>query len=292
MERTLLHESIDHLTDYPSWRDGFPVALAEYGREMILRTRGLDLENYGTARMVHGRPDEERDVRATLQVPWGEIRRPILVESLPREVAGDFERLGLRFADAATTDSLAVIETLEAAVGHYIIHMPGLAASVASLSLVLHVLVSEHDDYDTSHSDPTLPFSVFVSVPTSRRADGPLRVVESIVHETMHLQLSLLERIVPLINPTVPSSQSYSPWRGTYRDAGGILHALYVFRVIDQFWGRVVSNERDAVTVQFANSRRAQIEREIREVADFQHCSSLTRAGSVLVGQLLKGVGT
>lgn len=284
--------ALAHVADYSCWPDDFPVALAEYGREMLLQPRGLDFESYGTVRMVHGRRDDERDVRTVIRVPWGDKPRTILVESLPWEVARDFEDFGLRFSDRATIDSIAVIQTLEAAVGRYLIQMPALVASVASLSLVLHVLVSEDDDYDISHSDPSLPFSVFLSVPATRRADGPLRVAESIVHETMHLQLSLLERIVPLIDPTVSAPQTFSPWRGTFRDAAGILHALYVFRIIDQFWARVASQERNAVTVGFANARRAQIEREIREVAGFQHCVSLTRAGRTLVGQLLENVGS
>ncbi len=283
---------MNHLAAYPPWPDSFPISLAEYGRERMLRTRGLDLENYGTARMVRGRPDEPRNVYAAVTVPWCENRRQILVESLPPVVARNFESLGLRFADQFATDTLVVIETLEAAVTRFIIHMPGLAASVASLARVLHVLVSEHDDFDTSHSDPELPFSVFVSVPTSRRVDGPLRVAEALVHETMHLQLSLLERLVPLIDPDIPSPQSYSPWRRAFRDAGGILHALYVFRVIEKFWACVASKEVDAVSVEFANARRAQIELEIEEIADFRHCSSLTRAGTALVGELVKDSGS
>ena len=286
MLEAIFPEHVCHLSACLPWPDGFPVALAEWGRERILRTRGLELEDYGTDRMVRGSAAYPRIIRAEINVPWGDRRR-ILIESLPEEIAAGFENLGLRFAGRIATSSPAVIATLEAAVDTYITRVPCLAASVASLARVLHVLQSEHDDFDTSYSDPDLPYSVFVSVPSSRRIDGPLRVAEALVHETMHLQLSLLERIVPLIDPNVPPSRLYSPWRRAFRDAGGVLHALYVFRVIEQFWAIVGLGAEDDLSVEFANSRRTQIEREIGEIADFRHCPSLTQAGAELVAKLL-----
>ena len=264
------------------------MALADYGRGKLLSP--IDLENYGTARMIRGSCNAPREVVAYVRIPWGTDSHQVPVELLPEEIAEVYERLGLRLADSSSSRSLIVTETIEDAASRFILQMPGLAASVASLTRVIHVLVSSHDDYDTSHSDPALPFSVFISVPFSRRADAPLRVAESLIHETMHLQLSLLERLVPLIDPTLPSVKTYSPWRGTYREAGGILHALYVFRVIEQFWAVIARNNLDTLSTRFAASRRAQIEVEIKEIADFQHSPSLTHAGRSLVSHLLKGV--
>lgn len=273
------------LAAYPPWPNDFPAALAVVGRQDLLRPLGLDFADYGTVRMMSGRPDARRDVVTSVPVSWAGAR--ILVEALPESLERSFGD-GLGFASPAVAGSAAVIETLEAASG-YLGFLPGLEAAVGSLTRILHVLVAHHDDYDISHSDPGLPFSVFVSVPTASQPMNPLRVVESLVHETMHLQLSLFERLVPLVDRNGPASRSYSPWKGAERDVGGVLHALYVFRVIEQFWARVFSARPDAISVGYAASRREQIAGEISEVADFRRCAALTPAGRVLVERLLDG---
>lgn len=277
--------SLSHLQAYPPWPDDFPVALAEAGRDVLLRPIGLDLVNYGTARMMWARADAQRDIVAFVPLPWDSVRERLLIEVLPQSLESAF-RNSFRFASPVAASSAAVRDTLAIACD-YLSLLPGLAEAVGSLTKILHVLVSQHDDYDTSHSDPALPFSVFVSVPEEHRPVNPLRVVESLIHETMHLQLSLLERLVPLIDRTGPEARSYSPWRGSVRDAGGVLHALYVFRVIERFWVRVLSARLDATSVDYAASRREQIVSEISEVSDFRHCPALTLAGKELVERLL-----
>ena len=49
----------------------------------------------------------------------------------------------------------------------------------------------------------------------------------------MHLQLSLVERVVPLV--LSQRKMYYSPWRDEVRNSEGILQALYVFGVIRLF---------------------------------------------------------
>jgi hypothetical protein len=274
---------------YPPWPDRFPVSLSEWGRDSMLRPIGLDLETYGTARMMGGGADGPREVVASLDVPRGGRIGRVLVEVLPRESVKALADVGLRFAKPDVVCSDGVLRTLRTAVDRYLVRMPGLSASVASLARCLHVLQVDDDDYDTSHSDPELPFSIFISVPDWRRPAAPLRVAESLVHETMHLQLSLVERARPLFAPSVPATRSYSPWRGTDRDASGVLHALYVFRVIERFWSAVAEETAEPTTVRFASSRREQIESQIREVTDFRLCPTLTPAGKALVDLLLDG---
>jgi HEXXH motif-containing protein len=279
--------SLSHLSAYPPWPDDFPAALAEAGREALLRPLGLDLADYGTARVRLARPDVRRDLATLVSTPWGGSGAPILVEILPKSLERSFGD-GLRFVDQTVAGSASVRDTLQAACG-YLGYLPGLEAAVGSLAKILHVLVAHHDDYDVSHSDPGLPFSVFLSVPATPRAVNPLRVVESLIHETMHLQLSLLERLVPLVERSGAGPRFYSPWKGTEREAGGVLHALYVFRVIERFWARVLSARPDATSVRYAASRREQIEHEISAVAGFRRCAALTPAGRELAERLFDG---
>ncbi len=225
MQSKIERESASELKAYLPWPDAFPEGLATWGRDTLLRPVGLNLDTYGTARMLSRRTDEQREVVTTVDVPGVAFGGKLLVEVLPVAMAEAFAEAGLRLASPGSGRSEGIQRILQIALGRYVIRMPGLAASVASLARILHVIQVEDDDFDKSYSEPDLPFSIFVSVPEARRSDATLRVAESIVHETMHLQLTLVERRVPLVNPA-SEAQFYSPWRGTDREASGVLHAL------------------------------------------------------------------
>ena len=117
--------------------------------------------------------------------------------------------------------------------------VPTLQGTVSTLIRTCHVLKPENDSYDVSHSDPRTPFSAFVSVPRKRGPTDALRVAESLVHEAMHLQLTLIERLLPLVKES--DLTYFSPWKGTQRSPRGVLHALYVFRAIHNFFGRLLT---------------------------------------------------
>ena len=142
------------------------------------------------------------------------------------------------------------------------------------------------DDYDVSHSDPQVPFSIFVSVPQARRPHDALRVVESIVHEAMHLQLTLLEQTLPLVHPS--DHTYFSPWKGTYRSPQGVLHALYVFRVIDRFLEQLQAFPVwSAADADYIHTRRDDIARQIGEIETFKDCPALTTWGTEVVRRLM-----
>jgi len=88
------------------------------------------------------------------------------------------------------------------------------------------------DWHDVSHSEPRWPHLIFVSLPPPTHV-GDLRLAEAIVHEAMHLNLSLAEGRTSLIED---DTQLYSPWRSTARPAGGVLHGVYVFAVLLRFF--------------------------------------------------------
>ncbi|MFI0397498.1 MAG: aKG-HExxH-type peptide beta-hydroxylase [Thiolinea sp.] len=124
----------------------------------------------------------------------------------------------------------------------------------------LHIIKSTNKDNDVSFSDPKLPFSVFISIPTLDSKHYIERLVENIIHESLHLQLTLIEKHETLYN--VNQHKIYSPWKNEPRNNVGIMHAVYVFSKLKHFWDKVrVSNSID-----FSSSRVKAIDMELKKI--------------------------
>ena len=162
--------------------------------------------------------------------------------------------------------------------------VPTIWPTVCTLVRSLHIIDPDEDETDVSFSEPAVPFSAFVSVPRTWSPVAALRVAESILHEAMHLQLTLVERVVSLVG--TQQTTYYSPWRDEQRDAEGILQALYVFGVIRSFLKRVPVRMADPAHDYVAN-RIAQIECEIEQAQKFRECEELTFDGASIVARLL-----
>ena len=267
----------------PPW---FPMLTTELA-DTAWRRLGSDLSltraNYGTTRVMCEDSAESRSVAATFGVSSGDGTRQdgIPVELLPKDLAFKCAGQEVRFYEAAEILEPGVSSCVEEAL-NILNAIPTLLPTVCLLVRSLHLLNPEDDEVDISFSQPWLPFSAFVSVPGPGSTASALRVAEALLHEAMHLQLSLVEAVVPLV---VPSGITYfSPWRNEYRTAQGVLHALYVFRVIDAFLGGVSFEDR---LHRFANARRATIANQVREIHDFRRSVDLTPDGAALVDRLL-----
>ena len=196
------------------------------------------------------------------------------VEALPASIRTRYEDSGLVFcpADAIHRDIPILRSSLE-----LISTVPSMRETISRYLRTLHVLNAPGYEYDISHSDPNLPFSIFVSVPKSA-SEGRLRLVESIVHECMHLQLTLIEATFPLVRDD--DAQLFSPWQQTLRPLTGILHGLYVFTVVFKFLfqldrsGVLTSNERA-----HAIKRRGEIIQEVKRTASIRTTPGLTSEG-------------
>lgn len=166
---------------------------------------------------------------------------------------------------------------------------PNLKATVAAYLRCVHVLQPPGVDVDVSYSDPDVPFSVFVSIPCPGR-HAALRLAESLVHECMHLHLTLIEAVLPLVAHVRAST--FSPWMGRPRPLRGVLHGLYVFSAVGAFLrilerGGSLRPEEAA----FAARRRRQIAGEVGQVDHPALAAGLTGDGKVLVERLLRGFG-
>ncbi|MFM0074577.1 HEXXH motif-containing putative peptide modification protein [Paraburkholderia sediminicola] len=160
--------------------------------------------------------------------------------------------------------------------------IPSLAASIERLALSIHIVRQDDPAYDVSFSEPYIPFSIFVSIPgDSWKAAA--RVAEAIIHEAMHLQLSLVEQLVPLAQES--AEQQYSPWKREARPVSGLIHALYVFAVIDG-WLALLSPSWSIAD--YVRSRREQIVREVAEI-DFSACEAgATQEGQALINTIAR----
>lgn len=158
------------------------------------------------------------------------------IEYLSGDTAASFE--GLRLEKG---HDLQVREQIQAA-GDLLAHVPSLADSVGAVVWSIHPLRALRD-HDVSHSTPELPFSIFISVPRKGERDATLRVAESLIHEAMHLQLTLIDSIEPLA--TDDRASGFSPWKGERRPVTGLLHGLYVFAVIHQVLELLIGERED-----------------------------------------------
>ncbi|MFD3521542.1 aKG-HExxH-type peptide beta-hydroxylase [Streptomyces sp. NPDC058653] len=236
----------------PLW---FPDLTAELVADFMSRNQVEPslIEQYGTSRWLAGNvgppaPD------------GGDIRfgpHIAKIEHLSSKTAAAFE--GLHFADGHDPQ---IRERIQAA-ADVLTHVPSMAESIGSVVKVIHPIQSLRD-HDVSHSTPELPFSIFVSIPEKDERDALLRVAESLIHEAMHLQLTLVDSIEPLV--VDDRASGYSPWKDEVRPVTGLLHGLYVFAVIHQAFG-ILTGVRGEWR-QYCRKRSNTIEREIASLSE------------------------
>ncbi len=269
--------SLDCILDpsVPLWWPG----LARHLVDDLCRKRGLDLATYSTSAWVtEGSVSPHRlfSVRSTYQSDAKTV-----VEVLSPAVQRRYDISGCRFWEVDELAKGAPLRLLVCALDE-IAAVPELAQTVGQLARRVHLLVPDDDAYDVNFSEPELPFSVFVSMPLRPLEHLRWRVAEAIVHEAGHLQLSLVERIVPLI--ASPQAQHYSPWRKTARSVVGVLHGLYVFGVIAEWISR--SSAPNA----HVRQRLTEIAREAGQIHDFPEADGLTQTGARLARSILARV--
>lgn len=142
---------------------------------------------------------------------------------LPRVAAQTFADMGLLCVSRTTSADAALGRA-----GVLIANVPGLSPVIDLRVQRIVIVRSGGDCFDTSHSDPAWPGVVLVSIPPPGPV-GDLRLAEGIIHEAMHHHLSALEANLPLVRE---QCLLHSPWRGTERPAGGVLHGLFVFACV------------------------------------------------------------
>ena len=237
-------------------------------------------QSYSTSRCLDG---SDPDVLQVIKDSESPGDAGVIVELLPAACTGRWRRIGLRFATEADVDEMDFMRVLAKSL-HVIRLVPPLLGTVAGLCRSIHPLVAPRNDLDVSYSDPILPCSVFVSCPPPTERHHVERLAENLMHEALHLQLSLVELVEPLIRPARHEKPVFSPWKGEGRTVQGLVHAVYVFGNLRCFWRRAASTLPDP---SFARTRIGTIDGEMAAAAHFLERDSLTPTGRRLAATFL-----
>jgi uncharacterized protein len=118
---------------------------------------------------------------------------------------------------------------------------PALLSEIRKLSPEVQFIqdLTAHPDKVVSFSDNSVPGALYVSIRQGTRFIDPYNLADSIIHEHRHQKLYLLQRIVPLVEVDTPFVPS--PWREDLRPPSGLLHAVFVFTHLLEFWNYLVS---------------------------------------------------
>jgi len=268
---------------YPLWEYDVNEVLVQQ-KWIDLRKHSIsDLNDYSTARCIHN-----------YTVPLG-IRFPISCnlenETIYLETPSldylqhFYDKHGLYPYSEYEIETNAVLSKLKSAIAVFDLVKPAYTC-IAKLVRSIQVLKQDDVEIDISYSHPKIPFSIFVSVCQDSSPLSSLRVAESILHEAMHLKLTLLENVVQLVKPNT-GNLFFSPWRDEKRPAQGVLHGLFVFRAILDFFGELGNNPNSEIMTNHLNNRNEQIAHEINLLKDFHSCPDLTKDGATLTKNLL-----
>lgn len=158
-------------------------------------------------------------------------------------------------------------------------------AHIQSLVRCVQVLKQPEPEFDVSYSHPDIPFTIFVSIGEAKSPVDIIRLAESILHETMHLKLTLIEGLHPLIDNN--EICWFSPWRDEERPVRGVLHGMFVFRAILDFYELVLPITEDVEMYDFIDWRIEQIKSELLSLNGFTSSRGLTSGGAILARNLL-----
>lgn len=247
-----------------------------------LAPAGISRDGYSTARVLAD--DVAVPRRCLARVPAGDAEEVIHVDAFGSPVPRRYLDMGVAEStvpvprvEAALRSGLAVLATVPAA-----LH------AVQSLVVSFHAIGAGDPSLDVSFSDPEVPFSIFVGVHEQSVPDEALRIAEAVLHEAMHLQLSLVEDVVPLVSGG--HERWLSPWQGRPRPVQGMLHAIYVFRAIHSFLSAHLETlDPVASTATYVRGRLEAISCEIAGAADAVRSEELTSDGRALMRRLLDG---
>ena len=281
------HSLEDLLLRPVHWTAALPATLRQTGVADLLRPHGLDFESYGTARMMVGSTEQARQIIGSIDPVGGAKESPVLLECLPPAAVAELGAVGLSLAECDDSTVAASVGVLGQAWRVVDTVWPGLSSSIRYLVRCVHLLEAPSPELDCSYSRPDLPFSVFLSVPDHGTRARIERVTEALVHETMHLQLSLVERRIRLVEPACAEAVAFSPWRGSERNVRGVVHALYVFVVVRTLWQRAARKTPCGLERGFAEERVRAIHEEVVGTRHLGGSPGLSQEGRQLVRRLL-----
>ena len=264
---------IEHIESYlknpfaPLWWPG----LAQH----LVRQLEMHAEEDSSSQWIACVPPE----RAWHIANQGNVDFNFFVELLATQPALQLSSRGMIFTDKVTVEIKSLNGLTQAL--KILQYVPSLATAIDNLTKSIHILEAPEPEIDISFSDPLIPFSVFLNVSEGQFAD--FRTAEALVHEAMHLQLSLIERFYPIATPN--QGLHYSPWKQSRRPVTGLMHGLYVFRVIEQWLTNISRVSEEAK--EYSQKRKTQIRLEIDQLSPESLVDYLTEGGKKLLSCIL-----
>jgi HEXXH motif-containing protein len=265
----------------PLWWPGLASQLANKKFVQLDTSLRIDSHSYSTTRFVLGEAHKPRMLMTVDVVQHATIFFPPKIEILPQFLEDALAKHGLHFYSIDEVMHNQCLQVLRAAF-EIIRIIPDLFESVLVLAKRIVLLRVEDEAFDISYSSPEIPFSIFISIPCTEVPHCVVRVAEAIIHESMHLQLTLLEEVQPLFKSE--GEKYFSPWKGELRASSGVLHALYVFAVIR---GWLLKLPLDEVSAEYVRRRVAQIAYEADQLSNFETSTDLTVFGKAVCQRLL-----
>ncbi|WP_330252126.1 HEXXH motif domain-containing protein [Nocardia sp. NBC_00565] len=132
-------------------------------------------------------------------------------------------RLTAAQAELWQQDFAAAWDLLDRDFDRYLVPMRSCLQALAPLSV--RPLVAS-----TSHTSSTGLGCVYTTAPAD-----PCQLALSLIHEIQHTKFTLLTDQVVLVDPD-PACHFYAPWRDDPRPIFGLLHGIYAFFGVTDFW--------------------------------------------------------
>jgi HEXXH motif-containing protein len=263
----------------PLWETPLTAALVAAQWERL----GLTPASYHTASLFPS--DQPGQARPQARIPLLAGAPPFLELPEPDRLGGFYADHGLECVPAQALPPLAATEKLGAAL-KVLQALPELWHCLHLLVQSIQVLRQDDPETDASFSHPDIPFTIFVTLCPDMAPVSNLRVAESILHEAMHLKLTLIEGVLPLVAPNSTATY-YSPWRNEARPLRGVLHGMFVFRAVLDGYAALLPGCTDAAERRFMAGRVGEIRAELALLRDFGDCEGLTSGGRHLAQSLL-----
>lgn len=269
-------------TPFPLWENDLTTDLVTDQWRSFVRY-GIWPENYTASKGLYWDrqlPDSSK------KLIWGNcIQDGIQLESAEKALDRFYQDSGLEIVGLTNGNTPEIAAKIEGAL-KMLDTVPGMMDCLSQLVKTIQVIRQDDPEIDTSHTDPEIPFSIFVSVCEDSSPISNLRVAESILHEAMHLKLTLIEKHIDLIVPGTEET-SYSPWRDEQRPVRGVLHGLFVFAAVKSFYESLINILDNTSTRKYLKKRISHITEEIAQLNHFRKSSALILRGATLVENLL-----
>ena len=273
-----------------AWEPSLAQMLADSQWGILQQDKGIEKQHYGTLRTVLSGTISGNVTVGTMALPRGSRCHPrcsLSIEWLPTRQLSDL--FGCPYSCYSRTDPALPLVLRTIAESFSILErISGASDAIGHFVRSLHVLKPPDDDTDISFSDPSAPFSAFVSVPATVTVDAPWRVAESILHEFMHLQLTAIEHVVRLV--ATSNGTFYSPWRKEMRPVAGVLHGAYAFFGVNDFILQALRLADSSRIRSYLVARHRTLREQFAEIQSLGDSDSLTPIGSAFARHMIEHV--